>query len=189
MILNYKKLGKVCPTINGEWNKENKYDILSIVFNNDENCSYISKIDVPQNIDIHDTQYWQIFQINSGIANVLDIFTSYSIVDALSANKGRELKNLIDNIFTINDGIDANLCLNNGIYQNVYRNVPNDLNYYLINIKNTDINDIDNIICFQIIIEKNINNDCYIRFGYKTFTKWIKINSVEETNLEWNIVQ
>lgn len=49
-------LGKVRPTVEGVFNSEKEYDIISIV--NDNIATYISKCAVPKNTDLHDTNYW-----------------------------------------------------------------------------------------------------------------------------------
>ena len=55
----YKNLGKVCLTPNGYWNRQNKYERISIVTNKFTNTSYISKKAVPAGIDITNQEYWQ----------------------------------------------------------------------------------------------------------------------------------
>lgn len=57
---NYKILGKVCLTVNGKWNKTKQYDKISIVFNDADNTSYISRQDVPAGIEITNENYWQV---------------------------------------------------------------------------------------------------------------------------------
>ena len=68
---NYKILGKVCLTANGKWDKTKQYDKISIVFNNADNTSYISRQDVPAGIEITNEDYWQVIG-NRGVAIVDD---------------------------------------------------------------------------------------------------------------------
>ena len=68
---NYKILGKVCPTTNGKWDKTKQYDKISIVFNDADNTSYISRQDVPAGIEITNEDYWQVIG-NRGVAIVDD---------------------------------------------------------------------------------------------------------------------
>ena len=68
---NYKILGKVCLTANGKWDKTKKYDKISIVFNDTDNTSYISRQDVPAGIEITNEDYWQVI-CNRGAAIVVD---------------------------------------------------------------------------------------------------------------------
>ena len=67
----YKNLGKVCLTANGKWDKTKQYDRISIVFNDADNTSYISKQDVPAGIEITNEDYWQVIG-NRGVAIVDD---------------------------------------------------------------------------------------------------------------------
>ena len=68
---NYKILGKVCPTANGKWDKTKQYDKISIVFNDADNTSYISRQDVPAGIEITNEDYWQVIG-NRSVAIVDD---------------------------------------------------------------------------------------------------------------------
>lgn len=68
---NYKILGKVCLTANGKWDKTKQYDKISIVFNNTDNTSYISRQDVPAGIEITNEDYWQVIG-SRGTAIVVD---------------------------------------------------------------------------------------------------------------------
>lgn len=68
---NYKILGKVCLTANGKWDKTKQYDKISIVFNDADNTSYISRQDVPIGIEITNEDYWQVIG-NRGTTIVVD---------------------------------------------------------------------------------------------------------------------
>lgn len=64
MNINFKKLGKVRPTVEGDWNKNKSYRELSIVFDEESNKSYISKKVVPSGISILNREYWYRFGNN-----------------------------------------------------------------------------------------------------------------------------
>lgn len=86
-----KVLGKVCVTINGDWDKELEYERLCIVKNAVNKKIYISKCFVPKDTEITDTEYWQ--YLYGGIEDNLN---STDAEQALSANMGRVLKELIN---------------------------------------------------------------------------------------------
>lgn len=64
MYIDYKLLGKVRPTVEGDWDIKKEYKLLSIVFDTDSNKSYISKKDVPIGISILNKEYWGRFSNN-----------------------------------------------------------------------------------------------------------------------------
>ena len=64
MNIDFKKLGKVRPTVEGDWNRNKSYRELSIVFDEDSNKSYISKKPVPSGISILNKNYWYRFGNN-----------------------------------------------------------------------------------------------------------------------------
>ena len=91
-----KNLGKVRPTSNGVWNKNKKYDILCVVKDIQTRNVYISKKDVPANIEITNTEYW-----DNIINNELDFhFYYYSKFESL--NKNSTPKEINDALHTIN---------------------------------------------------------------------------------------
>lgn len=56
----YKKdLGKVCVTTGGAYNFGQSYEVLTIVYDDNTNKSYLSKQDVPVGINIDNKEYWQ----------------------------------------------------------------------------------------------------------------------------------
>lgn len=59
-----KELGKVSISVNGEWDRKKSYERLSLVHIFDNGKSYISKQDVPANVDINNEDYWQRFVLN-----------------------------------------------------------------------------------------------------------------------------
>lgn len=85
-----KVLGKVCVTVNGDWDKTKEYERLCIVKNAVNKKIYISKMFVPKNKEVTDKLYWQ--YLYGGIEDNLD---STDAEQALSANMGRVLKELI----------------------------------------------------------------------------------------------
>lgn len=60
----YKNLGKVRPTVEGDWDIGKSYKVLSIVFDEASNKSYISIKDVPKGISILNKKYWGRFGNN-----------------------------------------------------------------------------------------------------------------------------
>lgn len=63
MEKNIKILGKVRPTVEGVHDINKEYSLLSIV--KYENSTYISKKDVPKNINIFNEDYWQVICVGS----------------------------------------------------------------------------------------------------------------------------
>ena len=54
-----KDLGKVCVTTGGIYNSGESYEILTIVYDEFTNKSYLSRQDIPVGIDINNKEYWQ----------------------------------------------------------------------------------------------------------------------------------
>lgn len=68
----YKNLGKVRPTIdNNNWSIDNKYDLLTIVYDHSSNKSYISRKDVPANVVIDNREYWLPFGVGKFVDNAI----------------------------------------------------------------------------------------------------------------------
>lgn len=68
----YKNLGKVRPTVdNSNWSIDNKYDLLTIVYDPSSNKSYISRKDVPANIIIDNREYWLPFGVGRFVDNAI----------------------------------------------------------------------------------------------------------------------
>lgn len=99
---NYKILGKVCLTANGKWDKTKQYDKISIVFNNADNTSYISRQDVPAGIEITNEDYWQVIG-SRGIAIVVD--------DKLNGTSTNPIQNKV--VYTAIQGLDGKIELIN----------------------------------------------------------------------------
>lgn len=86
-------LGKVVPTVEGDWNIKNKYSEISIVFDEQSNKSYISKKEVPAGISILNKEYWHCFgntRIDSDSIILLSriengIITSYTLEEAIKS--------------------------------------------------------------------------------------------------------
>ena len=100
---NYKILGKVCLTANGKWDKTKQYDRISIVFNDADNTSYISRQDVPAGIEITNEDYWQVIG-SRGIAIVVD--------DKLNGTSTNPIQNKA--VYTAIQGLDGKIELING---------------------------------------------------------------------------
>lgn len=93
-------IGKVVPTIEGEWNMNLAYDEISIV-NNGANKSYISKKKVPAGILLTNREYWQPFgysnidtdsivYLSTSVEDVID--KSYTLQEAISSIGEQERK-------------------------------------------------------------------------------------------------
>ena len=95
---NYKILGKVCLTANGKWDKTKQYDKISIVFNDADNTSYISRQDVPADIEITNEDYWQVIG-SRGIAIVVD--------DKLNGTSTNPIQNKA--VYTAIQGLDGKI--------------------------------------------------------------------------------
>lgn len=95
---NYKILGKVCLTANGKWDKTKQYDKISIVFNDADNTSYISKQDVPAGIEITNEEYWQVIG-NRSMAIIVD--------DTLNATSANPIQNKA--VYTAIQGLDGRI--------------------------------------------------------------------------------
>ena len=101
---NYKILGKVCPTANGNWDKTKQYDKISIVFNNADNTSYISRQDVPAGIEITNKDYWQVIG-NRGAAIVDDKLNGISTNPIQNKAVYTAIQGLDGKIELINDDV------------------------------------------------------------------------------------
>ena len=95
---NYKILGKVCLTANGKWDKTKQYDKISIVFNDADNTSYISRQDVPAGIEITNEDYWQVIG-SRGIDIVVD--------DKLNGTNTNPIQNKA--VYTAIQGLDGKI--------------------------------------------------------------------------------
>ena len=91
-----KVLGKVTVTLNGDWDETKEYERLCIVRNPINKKTYMSKIFVPAGEELTNETYWQYI-----IGGVEDNLLSTDPEQALSANMGRVLSEMINN--AIND--------------------------------------------------------------------------------------
>lgn len=89
-----KILGKVCVTVDGDWDNTKEYERICIVRDVATMKSYISKKFVPEGVDILDEEYWQ-YLCNGSIINNVE---STDAEAALSANMGRYLHGLIQEL-------------------------------------------------------------------------------------------
>lgn len=91
MEIQSNKMGRVRPVPEGEHNAEREYRMLSIVYSNQTNKSYISKQDVPVGINIDNKNYWQVFGngkfVDNAIINVSyleDSIVPHTLAEAIS---------------------------------------------------------------------------------------------------------
>ena len=101
---NYKILGKVCLTANGKWDKTKQYDKISIVFNDADNTSYISRQDVPAGIEITNEDYWQVIG-NRSVAIVDDKLNGISTNPIQNKAVYTAIQGLDGKIKLINDDV------------------------------------------------------------------------------------
>lgn len=66
-IMKYQidNLGKVSLTFNGQHDSNKAYDRLCCVFDNDSNCTYVSRKPVPSGVELSNEEYWQPFNLDS----------------------------------------------------------------------------------------------------------------------------
>lgn len=92
----YKELGKVRPTVEGDWSIDKNYTLLSIVYDEVGNASYISRKDVPVGIQITNKEYWTRFsntRVNSDsivlLSKIQDdgLINSYDLQEAIDSFK------------------------------------------------------------------------------------------------------
>lgn len=89
-----KDLGKVSLSAEGEWDRNKEYDILSLVNHPITGKTYVSRKQVPTDINLTNIEYWMPFKsggyLNSGIIIINDIDTStglwkrYTLADAIN---------------------------------------------------------------------------------------------------------
>ena len=131
-----KLLGKVCATADGDWDNTREYERLCIVRDASTMKTYISKMFVPKDVDILDTKYWQ-YLSNGAIINNL---TSTDAEAALSANMGRYLKSLLDELATKEANDIKNLTNKHNqditTVNNTINNVKNNLQQSIDNLNN-----------------------------------------------------
>lgn len=131
-----KILGKVCVTVDGDWDNTKEYERICIVRDVATMKSYISKKFVPVGIDILDEEYWQ-YLCNGSIINNVE---STDAEAALSANMGRYLHSLIQELDR-REAEDINL-LNSNI-ANLQLKHQNDINEMQLR-HNQDIANLNN---------------------------------------------
>lgn len=92
----YKQLGKVRPTVEGDWSIDKAYTLLSIVYDEVGNASYISRKDVPVGIQITNKEYWTRFsntRVNSDsivlLSKIQDdgLINNYDLQEAIDSFK------------------------------------------------------------------------------------------------------
>lgn len=153
----YKNLGKVRPTIdNNNWSINNKYDLLTIVYDPSSNKSYISRKDVPANIIIDNREYWLPFGIGKFVDNAI---ININYLDGVS----QELitYTLKEAIARISDE-DKRL----GVIISFYGNEANDSHtpgWCLYQFMSNDLNDWDNVNAWNSIYHNRNKNVGWFR--------------------------
>lgn len=150
-----KDLGRVSLVPEGAWTNNRIYDKLSVVYNTCDKFAYVSKKEVPINVDIQNREYWQPLNV-----------TGYSDDNIINLSKYSESGNMIgyDNV---QEAIDS--------VQDVNRRIGCIITFYNLNVdrldrnpifeiwqfNSTDINDWTNIECWQNIY-----------YNYNVFVGW-----------------
>lgn len=91
----YKKnLGKVSLTAEGAHNSSKKYEILSIVYDEHTQHGFISRKDVPENVDLYNAEYWMPLNVSGYVDNNIIILSkktsnnsikSYTLEEAIKS--------------------------------------------------------------------------------------------------------
>ena len=161
-----KILGKVCVTVDGDWDNTKEYERICIVRDVATMKSYISKKFVPVGIDILDEEYWQ-YLCNGSIINNLE---STDAEAALSANMGRYLHNLI---------------------QELARRESEDISSLRSNIANIQLNHTNDIEALQSQHAKdivNLNNQIKSNVSFTPeFTNGVKIGTLRIGDVSYPI--
>lgn len=176
----YKELGKVCITPDGVWDKTKTYERLCLVIDKFTNRSYISKIDVPANIEITNTKYWQ--QINAGGYKDNNIIILSDIDEVTNKTKVYTLEEAINSI----DYEDKHAGLVLGFYG--LNNKDNSYQWQLYQFNSIDIDDWNNLDCWVNIYDKatGLNYIIYTEILNidRTPSKGIDlVNDIDETKL------
>jgi len=103
MSAQYKDLGKVCLTSEGNWSNTQTYEILSLVYDATNNASYISKQDVPAGISLSNTDYWQLIikgqtDVKIVVDSILNTQSSNPVENKVIAKKLSEIESKIAGI-------------------------------------------------------------------------------------------
>lgn len=156
----YKKdLGKVVLTPEGVWDNNKEYDILSIVYNEENEHAYISNSIVPKGIDINDKRYWMPLNVSG-----------YSDSNMIILNKTDELGNIIP--YTLQTAIHS--------IPEVARRKGLILSFYNDNDDRIDVNGCWEIWQFNDINLYNWENTDYwvsIYYNHNQFVGWYRDDS------------
>lgn len=104
MSAQYKDLGKVCLTTGGTWSSSQTYEILTLVYDDVNNASYISKKDVPAGTLLSNKSYWQLIVDGSNatieLDNKLDSQSTNPVQNRVITDKFQDLDENINDIKT-----------------------------------------------------------------------------------------
>lgn len=73
-----KNLGKVSLTAEGVWNIKSKYDVLSIVYDENTQHGFISKQPVPIGVDLYNSEYWMPLNVSGYVDSNIIILNKKS---------------------------------------------------------------------------------------------------------------
>lgn len=91
-----KNLGKVSLTAEGAWNNAKKYDILSIVYDENTQHGFLSRQSVPVGVDLYNSEYWMPLNVSGYVDNNIIILSkkiseatiqSYTLEEAIASIK------------------------------------------------------------------------------------------------------
>lgn len=144
----YKDLGKVCVTPEGFWDNNKTYEKLSIVTNELNGKSYISRKDVTIGIDINNTEYWQPIG-SSGYKN-----NNIIIISENEYNKPK--------IHTLDSAIKSIVAEDRcpgmiiGFYGIDYADINKDDTWYLYQFISNTVDDWEDVNCWKSVYD-NVN--------------------------------
>lgn len=106
-----KDLGNVSIAPKGEWNRNQEYERLALVYNTYDNFSYIAKINVPNGIDIENREYWQPMNITGYADNNFINLTTENENGTITAFEN--LEEAVATVLSINRRVGAILSFYN----------------------------------------------------------------------------
>lgn len=163
----YKVLGKVVPTMENLYDINKSYEKLTIIYDKKTNASYISKIDVPNNIEITNEQYWQL--LCKGVAG------EGSIPD--------DLENRIIDLETATFPLIINSCIDPNEIQEIGTTIDNLIFSWIAMINNKKI-DYNNA---EVIIKSTGNEDIILTNEESNKEKYEFKNIINTTKFTINI--
>lgn len=129
---NVKNLGKVSITAGGKWNRSSEYERLTLVYREVDNYSFLSKQDVPANIDLDNTDYWQRVGVAGYKNNNIIILSDYD------SSTGELISHTLSSAINVIHPVDRRPGLVLGFYG--ANAVTGKYSWYLYQYKDNNIN-------------------------------------------------